>query len=182
MEDVFTMDHGMQLSDRILAITRQYDLELDQMAKVENVPRGAISMGMSRLYAERNAQIDLACLRMMGQMNSTVAHFQRIAVEAVNRYPGPARDIAPGSAGPMIELYPQPKPGETITITEQPYAMTFYSRLPMPPSDGADDGITDWKEQYRSDFGEATMMDHPDLSWEQRYKLKWLDATTSSPA
>lgn len=45
----------------------------------------------------------------------------------------------------------------------------------LPPSDGRDDGVTDWKEQYHVDFGEATMMDYPDLSWEQRWKCRWLE-------
>lgn len=105
--DAFTLDHAKQLSDRILQINRQYDLELVQAAKLENVPCGAVSMRMTRLYAERDANIDLACMRMMGQMNATVAHFQRLATEAVNRYPGPT-----------IELYPQPKPGVTTTVVK----------------------------------------------------------------
>jgi hypothetical protein len=78
------------------------------------------------------------------------------AVDIVNAIPGLMRGI------------PERRPHDP----NDPHNST--PGLPYP-SDGCDDGITDWKEKIRDDFGNRALTkicaESPDLSWEQMYKV-----------
>jgi hypothetical protein len=97
--DAFTVDHAKQLSDMILVINRtwlerfQKVLEDTEYHQLENVRKGWAN------------DIAIACKAKMCGMNAMMEQYRKLATEAVNRYPGST-----------IELYPQPKPGETITL------------------------------------------------------------------
>ena len=107
---VFTVDHAKMLSEAILCVNRKYWEALERQAIAEEVPRlyTSTSPTMEKLMHEWQDEVRMTCQRMIGQMSHEVAHFQRLASQAVNCMPMP-----------IMEMYPQSKPGETIVVVAE---------------------------------------------------------------
>jgi hypothetical protein len=80
----FFIDHAWQLSNTILEINRRRLRELDQVARLENVGPGCISMRMHKIHAEWSEEIRVACTNLLFAMGDQVNASMKLAADAIN--------------------------------------------------------------------------------------------------
>ncbi len=87
IENVFKIDYAKQLAQMLLQINWKYAEALEKTAKEDQVERGYVSARMIEIQHRWNVEIVQACLSLIESMNKTVAHFQKVALDAVRVSP-----------------------------------------------------------------------------------------------
>lgn len=98
--NAFSIDYAEQLAKHILVINQRRCEELDKQAIAQDVPRGYLSLEMTRIYADWNNEIREACHSLLRAMNEQVNYATRLAADALNCSPVSFCSRADGHDGP----------------------------------------------------------------------------------